>query len=183
MGKPNANIVNGTLYVAGGDMNNRSLNVVESYDPIANRWTTHTPMPTSRHHAASAVVGGKIYVIGGRLDSSYEGTDIVEKHNPVSDEWTTNLEPMPSKRSGIVATRINGSIYVLGGERRQGTFDNNERYDPANNMWTVEAPMPTARRGLGVVSIDDNIYAIGRGPNPGLSISWENEIYYLNNTD
>ena len=83
--------------------------------------------------------------MGGRLDSSYEGTDIVEKYDPVSDEWTTNLEPVPSKRSGIVATSIDGSIYVLGGERLQGTFDNNERYDPANNMWTVEAPMPTAR--------------------------------------
>ena len=78
-------------------MNDRSPNVVESYDPVANRCTTHTPMPTSRHHAASAVVGGKIYVIGGRLDSSYECTDIVEKYNPVSDEWTTNLEPMPSR--------------------------------------------------------------------------------------
>lgn len=115
-----------------------------------------TDTPTSI--PASAVVCGKIYVIGGRLDSSYEGTDIVEKYDPVSDEWTTNLEPMPSKRSGIVATSIDGSIYVLGGERCQGTFDNNERYNPANNIWTVEAPMPTARHGLGVVSIDDNIY-------------------------
>lgn len=34
-GSPNANIVNGTPYVVGGDMNDRSLNVVESYDPIA----------------------------------------------------------------------------------------------------------------------------------------------------
>ena len=49
-GSPNANIVNGKLYVVGGDMNDRSPNVVESYDPIANRWTTHTPMSTSRHH-------------------------------------------------------------------------------------------------------------------------------------
>ena len=48
-GSPNANIVNGKLYVVGGDMNDRSPNVVESYDPIANRWTTHTPMSTSRH--------------------------------------------------------------------------------------------------------------------------------------
>jgi N-acetylneuraminic acid mutarotase len=47
-GSPNANIVNGMLYVVGGDMNDRSLNVVESYNLVANRWTTHTPMPTSR---------------------------------------------------------------------------------------------------------------------------------------
>jgi hypothetical protein len=56
----------------------------------------------------------------GILDNSYEGTDIVEKYNPISDEWTTDLAPMPSKRSVIGAASINGSIYVLGGERRQG---------------------------------------------------------------
>ena len=51
-GSPNANIVNGKLYVIGGDLNDQSLSVVESYDPIANRWTIHSPMPKSRHHAA-----------------------------------------------------------------------------------------------------------------------------------
>jgi Kelch motif protein len=122
-------------------------------------------------------------VIGGRLDSSYEGTDIVEKYDPVLDKWATDLEPMPSKRSGIAAASINGSIFVLGGERRQGTFDNNERYDPDTNTWTIETPMPTARHGLGVISIDDKIYAIGGGPNPGLSTSWENEIFDLNISD
>ena len=109
-GSPNANVVNGKLYVIGGDLNDQSLSVVESYDPRANRWTIQSPMPTSRHHAASAVVGENVYVIGGRLNSSYEGTDIVEKYNPISDEWTTDLEPMPSKRSGIGAATINGSI-------------------------------------------------------------------------
>jgi len=67
-GSPNARVVNGTLYVVGGDVNDRSLNVVESYNPVTT--TTHSPTPTSRHHASSSVVGGKIYVIGGRLDSS-----------------------------------------------------------------------------------------------------------------
>ena len=176
-GSPNANVVNGKLYVIGGDLNDQSLSVVESYDPRANRWTIQSPMPTSRHHAASAVVGENVYVIGGRLNSSYEGTDIVEKYNPISDEWTTDLEPMPSKRSGIGAATINGSIQVLGGERRQGTFDNNEGYDLSTSTWTMETPMPTARHGLGVTSIGDKIYVIGGGPSPGLSVSWENGIY------
>ena len=90
---------------------------------------------------------------------------------------------MPSKRSGIGAASINRSIYVLGGERRQGTFDNNERYDRATNTWTIETPMLTARRGLGVAPIGDKIYVIGRGPNPRLSVPWENEIYNVNRMD
>ncbi|MGI0042869.1 MAG: Kelch repeat-containing protein, partial [Nitrososphaeraceae archaeon] len=60
----------------------------------------------------------------------------------------------------------------MGGERRQGTFDNNERFDPINNTWTIEASMPTTRHGLGVASIDEQIYVIGGGPNPGLTVSW-----------
>jgi hypothetical protein len=48
-------------------------------------------MPTSRHHAASVVVDGEIYVIGGRLDSSYEGTDIVEKYDLLWLSRGTNI--------------------------------------------------------------------------------------------
>ena len=48
---------------------------------------------------------------------------------------------------------------------------------------TIETPMPTARRGLGVAPIGDKIYVIGRGPNPRLSVPWENEIYNVNRMD
>jgi N-acetylneuraminic acid mutarotase len=74
-------------------------------------------------------------------------------------------------------------IYVLGGEQNQGTFDSNERYDPANNTWTIESPMPTARHGLGVTSFDDRIFVIGGGPHPGLTVSDENEIYHVSRTN
>lgn len=109
------------------------------------------------------MVGGKIYVIGCRLDSSYEGTDIIERYDPVLDKWVIDLDPIPSKRSGIATTSVDGSIYVLGGERRRGTFDNNERFNPITNTWTIEAAMPTARHGLGVASIDGKICLIGGG--------------------
>ena len=67
------------------------------------------------------------------LAGSYEGTDIIERYDPVLDKWVTDLEPIPSKRTRIAATSIDGSIYVLGGERRRGTFDNNERFNSVTN--------------------------------------------------
>ena len=178
-GSPNANFVNGILYVIGGDSYNHSLVQVEAYDQLTEQWTLLAPMPTARHNAASAVVDGNIYVMGGRLTGSLVNVDVNEKYDPVSDQWTTDLEPMPSKRSGIAATSVNGSIYVLGGEQNQGTFNNNERYDPATDTWSEELPMPTARHGLGVASYGDKIYAIGGGPHTGLTVSTKNEIYYL----
>ena len=179
-GSPNANFVNGILYVIGGDSYDHSHVVVEGYDPNTNEWMTLSSMPTARHHAASAVVEGNIYVIGGRLSGSLVNVDVNEKYDTVLDQWITDLEPMPSKRSGIAATAVNGLIYILGGEQNQGTFDNNERYDPDTDTWSKELPMPTARHGLGVASYNDKIFAIGGGPHTGLTVSDQNEIYYLN---
>lgn len=179
-GSPNANFVNGTLYVIGGDLHDHSLVVVEAYHPLTEQWTSLSSMPTARHHAASAVVDGNIYVMGGRITGELINVDVIEKYDPTLDKWTTNLEPMPSKRSGVVATSLNGFIYVLGGEQIQGTFDENERYDQANDVWTIEPPMPTARHGLSVTTYDGKIYAIGGGPNPGLTASANNEIFQPN---
>jgi len=50
------------------------------------------------------------------------------------------------------------------------------RLNPITNTWTIEAAMPTARLGLGVASIDGKTCLIGGGPNPGLTVSWKNEI-------
>ena len=183
-GYPNAEFVNGTLYVIGGDGGEgyeRALNTTESYDPVTNQWTIESPMPTARHHAASAVVDGEIYVIGGRIGEELNNVDLIEKYNPVTGNWTIDLKPMPSKRSGNAAASLNGHIYVLGGEQNQGTFDNNERYDPETDTWTKEIPMMNARHGLGVVSFDNKIYAIGGGPERGFYTSGINEIYHLSN--
>jgi N-acetylneuraminic acid mutarotase len=138
-------------------------------------------MPTARHHAGSAIVDGKIFVIGGRISGSLENIAVNEVYDPEQDKWITNLEPMPSKRSGIAAASpVNSSnIYVFGGEEPSKTFDNNERYDVKANKWTAEPPMPTARHGLGAVSIeDDRIYVIGGGPEPGLTVTNVDEIFH-----
>lgn len=181
-GSPNANFVNGTLYVIGGDLDGNVISVVEKYDVASEQWITSlAPMPTPRHHAASAVVDGNIYVMGGRITGDLINVDLIEKYDPILDKWAVNLEPMPSKRSGVVATSLNGLIYALGGEQIQGTFDEVERYDPANDTWTREAPMPTARHGLGVTAYDDKIFAIAGGTHPGMTFSSVNEIYMLEN--
>ena len=82
-GSPNANFVNWILYVIGGDSYDHSHVVVEGYNPITNEWMTLSSMPTARHHAASAVVDGNIYVMGGRLTGSLVNVDVNEKCNPV----------------------------------------------------------------------------------------------------
>jgi N-acetylneuraminic acid mutarotase len=187
-----ANFVNGTLYAVGGQSSSSSssslgiLATNEAYDVVYDRWTTKASMPTARHHAASAVVNGKLYVIAGRVAgiSPTVNVNANEMYDPEKNKWIL-LEPMPSKRSGIVAATAKKftfdtiSIYVFGGEEPSKTFNNNERYDIKTNKWTTEVPMPTSRHGLGAASVQNKIYVIGGGPQPGLSVTNANEIFHV----
>ena len=148
------------------------------YDPITDRWISKTPMPTGRHHAASATVDNKIYVSGGRIagSSPLVNVNVNEMYDTETEKWTT-VEPMQSKRSGIAAASVNNNIFVFGGEDLTRTYGNNEKFDTQDGKWTSQEPMPTSRHGLAAVSINNRIFVIGGGPEPGLSVSDANEIY------
>ena len=38
---------------------------MESYDPVADSWQQHAPMPTPRHAVGAAAIGDWIYAAGG----------------------------------------------------------------------------------------------------------------------
>jgi N-acetylneuraminic acid mutarotase len=159
------------------------MDINEAYNSKTNNWVSKSSMPTPRHHVASAVIDGNIYVIGGRIQgiSPITNVNVNEMYDPKIDTWMT-LESMPSKRSGISAASINNTaIYVFGGEDLIKTYNNNEKYDVKSNEWESQEPMPTSRHGLAVVvyANDDNIYVIGGGPEPGLSVSSVNEIFNI----
>ena len=44
-----------------------ALSSVGVWGAIDTSWQTETPMPTARHSLTSAIVGNKIYAIGGRM--------------------------------------------------------------------------------------------------------------------
>ena len=178
-----ANFINGTLYVVGGVDESGPSHSNLAYDPITDAWTEKEPMPTAREHLTSAVVDGKLFVIGGRVAGLESNLDANEVYDPLKDTWNV-LEPMPSKRGGLAAAASspNGTIHVFGGEEPGSTFNNNEKYDPKSDTWTEDIPMPTARHGLAAATIDDKIYVIGGGLEPGLNVTPYNEIFQIDNS-
>ncbi|NXP79523.1 KLH18 protein, partial [Ramphastos sulfuratus] len=86
----------GLIYAVGGlNSAGDSLNVVEVFDPIANRWEKCQPMATARSRVGVAVLNGLLYAIGG-----YDGQlrlSTVEVYNPETDSWS-KVESMNSKR-------------------------------------------------------------------------------------
>ena len=55
------------LFAMGGEGESGIMDTNEAYNSKTKTWISKSPMPTARHHAASAVVDGNVYVIGGRI--------------------------------------------------------------------------------------------------------------------
>jgi len=47
---------------------------------------------------------------------------------------------------------------VFGGESGEGTFRENEAYDPKANQWTAQPPMPKSCHGLGSAVVNGAIH-------------------------
>jgi N-acetylneuraminic acid mutarotase len=174
--------VGGKIYVIGGattepgtnevalysNRPQRSVGTNEAYDPATNTWETRSPMPTARNHAASGVVDGKIYVIGGRVGSAFipiaSNTDIVEEYDPATNTWGALRHRMPHGRSAVAYGTYGGKIYVAGGESQSdainGVFRALEAYDPATNTWAILPSMPIGRHGLSGAFIGNGFHVV-----------------------
>ncbi len=60
-----AAVLNGRVFVFGGEAPFGTFDEVESYDPKTRGWRAHASMPSARHGLGAAVVAGRIYVISG----------------------------------------------------------------------------------------------------------------------
>ncbi|HEX6188418.1 MAG TPA: protein kinase [Pyrinomonadaceae bacterium] len=164
----------GKLYVFGGcgrnsegnhDCRVGTTNAMEAYDPHTNTWRARAPMPTARSAMATAVIGDRLYVAGGRGPcppcSPYQ---VLEIYDPVTDTWDRNAAPLPIALSGAGGAALNGKFYVVGGDlgkpepQRANLLAS---YDPAANQWQMGPPLPTPRSELGLEAVHGVLYAIG----------------------
>lgn len=114
-----AAVLGGRLHVLGGRSpgiragDQQSLAGMEVYDPATDRWSAGAPLPTARGSLAAAVLGGRLYAMGGE---STPGTvsNAVERYDPATGTWTA-LGAMPYRSHGLGAVAVGDAIYVLGG--------------------------------------------------------------------
>ncbi len=102
-------------------------------------------------------IGGKLYAVGGGLNTFEYNTNSVFVYDPADNAWSS-VKPMPTARSGSAVAVLDGKIFVFGGERLGGTFAQAEVYDPAADVSAELAPMPMSVHGTGAVMIGDVIY-------------------------
>ena len=149
------------------------------YDPAPDTWKALAPMPSKRGSPVAAVVGGRIYVIGGagvhpgsaemglHPARPHRSVPTVEEYDPATNTWRAR-SPMPTARNHAAVGVVNDKIYVIGG-RVGAAFitvasntDVVEEYDPATDQWgAVRARMPTARSASAWGTHRGRIYVAG----------------------
>ena len=114
--KPRQYLHSVMLAVIGGWGSRGSLKSVEAFSICNNTWSSLFEMPDSRSGCGAAVVGGKVYVVGG-MDRNRDSMSSVYIYDPSVDTWTSSIPSMQSERSYLGVSVLNDCIYAVGGNR------------------------------------------------------------------
>ncbi|XP_060872602.1 kelch-like protein 2 [Metopolophium dirhodum] len=79
-------VLNGELYVVGGDNGSFNLSSVKKYSPITRVWTSVADLLLPRVNAEVVALDGLLYVVGGMY--KYNHLFSVECYNPNTNRWT-----------------------------------------------------------------------------------------------
>ncbi|MEV6526653.1 kelch repeat-containing protein [Longispora sp. NPDC051575] len=158
--KPQIAIVGGKLYAFGGfgaTGNNPSVDV---YDLASNTWTTAAATnPAPKAGAGSAVLGGKIYIVGGCDGSSCTDTSDVRVYDPVAGTFGT-AAAYPHGVSWIDCANLAGKAYCAGGTADMAYTDGYS-YDPAADAWSPIADLPIDLWGSAGASANGQFLLLG----------------------
>lgn len=102
-------VAHGYLYAFGGHdapASNPSasrFDCVERYDPTTDTWTIITSMTTGRDAMGVALMGDRLFIVGGYDGQAY--LNVVESYDPLNNEWQ-QVAPLPSGRAGACITVV-----------------------------------------------------------------------------
>ena len=167
------------VYVIGGQKGCSSsdtcagtvVNTVYQYDTKLDKYTTKAAITDNsvaaiRYRYASAVVGDKIYIIGGLTADTPTGmlkTTLI--YDITANSWSTGPE-MATGRSDTCAAVVGSKIYVVAGYQSIdpiNVLDTVEVLDTAaaSPAWTSAPSLPAKRGDITCASSGGKAYAIG----------------------
>jgi hypothetical protein len=164
-------VINDTLYVMGGRQtetgsgtgNEGFVDVVEAYVPLTNSWLTDFPsLPSPAALQASAVVGRRIYLLGG-LAPEGQTLDCIWYWEPGEPSWTEGSILPYAVEGAAAVSLIDSTILLIGGLTAGGEYMDEvlflfpETYDDSD-----PAPeLDQARAGAGAVRVRDVVLVTG----------------------
>ncbi|XP_018568306.1 influenza virus NS1A-binding protein isoform X2 [Anoplophora glabripennis] len=147
-----------TLIVCGGYDRTECLRSVDQYIPETNTWQSLPPMRESRGRFKIAVLGDKVYAIGGSNGTTE--LDSVEMLDLAAGKWV-KMPRLSLARSNMGVCTMDGLVYCIGGWNGQVGIKQSEVFDPETATWSPIAPLHTGRYQAGVAAYNKLVYAIG----------------------
>ena len=140
--------------------------VVERYDPAADRWDRAPDLPIAVDHAMAAAVEGLqsaapqgVFVFGGYLAGG-TATSRAFRFDTTASRWE-EIAPMPSPRAAGAAVALGSSIYIVGGADGSRLIAPTYRYDVVARQWQTVAAILTPRDHLAAVAAEGMVCAVG----------------------
>ncbi|XP_029472446.1 kelch-like protein 6 isoform X2 [Rhinatrema bivittatum] len=144
------------VYISGGKETQQE---VWRYNSSINKWIPIEYLNFGRWRHKMAVLGGKVYVIGGF--NGMQRISSVETYDPFHNYWT-EAAPLLVNVSSFAAASHSKKLYVIGGgPNGKLATDNTQCYDPVTNKWSLKSPMPIEAKCINAVSFHGHIYVVG----------------------
>ena len=147
------------IYAIGGETAQGVTGVAEQYDVATDSWITLLSKPVPVTDINVAVIGGQIYIPGGRLASGGV-TNVLESYDPSRKLWEKHT-PLPVALSGYALVVFEGKLYVFGGWDGKKYLASVYEYEPDVDTWHTHTAMPTARGFASAAIAGGKIYVFG----------------------
>lgn len=132
-----AGVIDGKLYVAGGRLSSalpgqgftHTVPEVDVYDLRSGAWSTlpaAANLPTPRAGSTTAVLEGRLLVLGGESGTQEPAHAEVEALDPRTGRWTP-LARMVQGRHGTQVVVHGGKLYIAAGSRTRGADEINSQ--------------------------------------------------------
>ncbi|MDQ2068999.1 Kelch repeat-containing protein [Natronospira bacteriovora] len=161
-----------------------------AWSPVEGEWENLGPIPGGTHHAGFVHVDGKLYVVGGYYDNTFDPAGHVWIYDIAADAWSEGTA-MPTPRGALAYAVLDGRIHTIGGtvadaaehdheghttDAPDDSVGTHEVYDPATDSWERLAPMPTARNHHVAKAVDGRVVVTAGRAGRNFTMT-ETEIY------
>lgn len=121
-------------------------------------WTELPALRRARAAGGAAVVGNRIYVVGGQ-----GGGGLISQVERFDGRVWRDRTPLPTPRDHLGVATDGRSIFAVGGRRLsiESAVPVLERYEPRRDRWERLADAPTARGGIGVGVVSGKLLVVG----------------------
>lgn len=134
---------------------------VDVYDPVDDEWSALPDLPEGLHHTAVAVLGDRLYVVGGyAIDDG--------RWVPRAEVWTLGSgddawRPGPSltiPRGALAVASTGERLVAIGGAGSPGSLTATEFLQSDATAWVTGPEMAHRREHLAAAAVGDEVYAI-----------------------